>query len=109
MAKHHQISVSQYKPSKEECAKREARLEKDFKRGYEFTKKLPARVPVDRWGYENVVKYPDDGFDWPYDSVHEKEKRLIIGTPSDYRGEVRQGKLRLSGNKSAHQIGKRKR
>lgn len=78
--------------------------QENFAEAFEFSKKPSVRSPVDKWSYDEHMK--EDSY---YKKSRPKEHRLVIGSPHGYGHSIgqRAGKLRLSGMKGAHRIGKR--
>lgn len=78
--------------------------QENFVEAYEFNKKPSVRSPGNKWDTEDAMR--EDSY---MKESRPKEYRLIRGMPHGYGHSVgqRAGKLRLSGAKGAHRIGKR--
>ena len=82
----------------------EAEATAEFKRKYEFgARKVSPRSPVSPWEHEYIENEDNHWY-----HTGEKERNLVKGAPSRFHGTKNQGKLRVSGSKSAHQLGKRR-
>ena len=106
MAKHRN-AVVEHVPDMEWRKAQKDRLDKDFKRDYEFEKERSERTrhTVSKYREESAERDDPESY---YCEMSEKERALIKGTPAGFAGTKKSGKLRISGHPNAHQIGKRK-
>lgn len=76
-------------------------MERD-QRDYGFKDVNTGRVDASQWEREAAIENKDE-----FGDMTTNRKNFITGAPSGF-GQKPQGYLRVSGNKGAHQLGKRK-
>ena len=91
-------------------AEQRAQADKEYNENYEFSKNHSPRSSVSKREHEWATKEMLINKDDPSFNANVKERALLQGTSHSFghTGTQKQGKLRISGAKGAHQIGKRK-